>query len=101
LGRRVETPKTPREIQLDELRRRRAKAMAPSEGEFDERPIGPKPFVRETIAASVKHFCWLCFENERDLLVAGVTGIHFCRECARSLVELSKSSEAQQLEAAP
>jgi len=76
---------TPAEIQKAELRRRRAKwNEAKSEEATDD-----KPFALESVPASSKHFCWFCFENDRELLVAATTGVRFCRECARSLLELA------------
>jgi len=80
---RVPAPKTPAEIQIAELDRRRVTRKAkPKSGD-------PKPFVRETIAASAKHYCWFCFEADRELLVARVTGVQFCRQCAGELAELA------------
>lgn len=87
-------PKTAREIQAEELRRRKKKADSAevdddvgTEAE-DAEPDDP-PFVKETIAASASAFCWFCFECERELLVVGKTGVHFCLACATSLVQLA------------
>jgi hypothetical protein len=74
-------PKTPREIQAAELKRRRDNRQT-------ELDVGEaKPFIRTTIAASPSLFCWFCFENDLDLLVAGISGVAFCRPCAQHCYE--------------
>jgi hypothetical protein len=69
-----------RNIQKAELRRRRAKWKEPPE---NTRQV--KPFVR-TLPASPNRYCWFCFESRRELIVAAITDVRFCRECATWLI---------------
>jgi hypothetical protein len=89
--------KTPREIQMAELRRRRANwktgprvpvGTGPGEHPRDA-DGGARIFVREVLPASPARFCWFCFESDRELHVADITGVCFCKECASSLLELA------------
>ncbi len=84
-----EKPQTPREIQAAELRRRRANWKNPDPDAAPAGNNGATTFVKATIPASPRHFCWFCFENDRELFVAGTTGVHFCRQCAAALGRLA------------